>query len=356
MRVISLSSRVCIGALVAVLVGTAGAEEAPSGTSSLLVKLRSDGPHAIHACAASSFETGTPLARASEDGSDSLDRLAQQLGVRSVRAVFRRPDGSSLAAQRQRLRGRLERAGERRPKRGRHSAPAPDLSHVYRLELPQGTNLEQAAARFRADPHVAYAQPNFRVDYDAAPIDDPFVTSAGSWGQSYPDQWGLHAIDAPRAWEASLGAGVVIAVVDTGVDLEHEDLAGNLWIHPGEDLDGNGRIDPEERNGIDDDDNGFVDDFRGWDFQGSPEAPASEGGDADPQDENGHGTHVAGIAAARGGNGIGMSGVAPRATVMPVRIFPPTGGAETDLDFRGVLYAILNGAAVINASFSCGRV
>jgi hypothetical protein len=123
MRVISLSSRVCIGALVAVLVGTAGAEEAPSGPSSLLVKLRSDGPHAIHACAESSFETGTPLARASEDGSDSLDRLAQELGVRSVRAVFRRRcrrDERDRDARDDR--GRAASGGQPWQSEGRHSA------------------------------------------------------------------------------------------------------------------------------------------------------------------------------------------------------------------------------------------
>ena len=348
MRAISLHAWICVAALFQLSVLSASrapASEAPSGSPGILVKLRSDGPNAVRGCAEASFRAGGSPAGAA----DSLDRLQRELGVRSVRAVFRRPDGSSLAAQRERLRHRLE-AARARSRRARADAPLPDLSHVYRFELAEGQSPAEAAARFRADPHVVYAQPNHPLTFDAAPIDDPFVTSSGSWGQSYPDQWGLHLIDAPRAWETSLGEGVVVAVVDSGVDFAHEDLAANLWVNPGEDLDGDGIAEPEDRNGLDDDGNGFVDDLRGWDFQGG------ESGDADPQDENGHGTHVAGIAAARGGNGIGISGVAPRATVMPVRVFPAEGGAPEDLVYRGVLYAALNGADVINASFSCGVV
>ena len=340
-----------------VLAASAALADPETPTTSLIVKLRSEGAHAVLDCAEQRFSAGAPLAPVSADASDSLDRLQHELGVRAVRALFRRADGTSFAAQRRRLQSRLERHARR------GAGAARGLAHVYRMELPPGSSPETAAARLAADPHVVYAQPNARVDLDlaaeetppsamptpsaGAPLDDPFLQSSGTWGQSYRDQWGVFAVDAPSAWSQTRGEGVVVAVVDTGVDLEHPDLAGNLWVNPGEDLNGNGRVDPGERNGIDDDANGFVDDLQGYDFQAE---------DADPTDENGHGTHVSGIVAARGGNGLGIAGVAPEATLLPVRVFPAFGSATTDVVWRGVLYALENGADVVNASFSCGLV
>ncbi|MEE9608532.1 MAG: S8 family serine peptidase [Myxococcota bacterium] len=309
---------------------------------SVVVKLRAEGAQAVEACAETLWRRGAPLASATADGSASLDRLHRSLGVRAIRAVFRRPDGTPFESQRRALRQRLRAA---RPLRLRGSAP-PDLAHVYRLELSGEVDARTAAARLGADPHVEYAQPNYWLVPDRL-LDDPFLHSAGSWGQPYADLWGVHAIDAPGAWDFALGEGVVVAVVDTGVDYEHPDIAPNLWAHPGEDLDGDGVAEAGDFNGLDDDGNGFVDDVRGYDFHAL---------DPDPLDENGHGTHVAGIVAARGDNGLGSAGVAPFATVMPVRVFPPFGPGESDRVWRGVLYAAENGADIINASFSCGRV
>lgn len=124
-----------------------------------------------------------------------------------------------------------------------------------------------------------------------------------------PSQWGLQTIGAPEAWRVGRGRGVVIAVVDTGVDLRHEDLAGRLL--PGRD---------------------FVDD------------------DGDPQDEHGHGTHVAGVAAATAGNGRGVAGVAPGARILPVRVLDEDGAGSSRDVARGIRWAVDRGARVVNLS------
>ncbi|MFP8874410.1 MAG: S8 family serine peptidase, partial [Myxococcota bacterium] len=126
------------------------------------------------------------------------------------------------------------------------------------------------------------------------------------------------------------------------------------------DLNGNGQVDPSDWNGVDDDGNGFIDDLRGFDFAGSFDHDGDgfydgplDVSDPDPFDDRGHGTHVAGTIAAVGNNGIGIVGVAPLARIMPLKGFPAEGeGLDSDL-WRAVLYAAMNGADVINNSWSC---
>jgi subtilisin family serine protease len=150
------------------------------------------------------------------------------------------------------------------------------------------------------------------------------------------DQWPLKG-DRPMgirtAWRQTVGGAVVVAVVDSGADLRHRDLAPNLWTNAGE----------VPGNGVDDDGNGYVDDIHGYDLVD---------GDGDPQDTNGHGTHVTGVIGARGGNGIGVAGVAWRARIMVVRVLgdDATGFASTVAD--GIRYAVANGARVVNLSLA----
>lgn len=352
--------RWCAGAGLALaillLMSVSGARAGPGdrfAIDELLVRFHAEGPHALKACAESRSRKGLPFASVTADGSDSLDALHQRLGVRSVRAVFRRPDTRTFDDQRQALRQRL--AG------GRSPDSIPDLAHIYRVRLAAGSDVERAVALYAADSHVAWAQPDFRVDLDVVP-DDPFFSAVGSWGQSERDLWGLERIRASEAWDQSQGEGVVVAVVDTGVDPDHPDLADNLWVNPGEDLNGNGRPDPEERNGLDDDANGFVDDLYGFDFANSIDAnedgdydDLEDESDPDPFDDNGHGTHVAGTIAAVGNNGIGVIGVAPKARIMGLKGFPAGGGATIETLARAMVYAVENGARVINNSWSCSH-
>jgi subtilisin family serine protease len=150
--------------------------------------------------------------------------------------------------------------------------------------------------------------------------------------------WGADAMQVPEAHASgATGAGVTIAVVDSGVDYNHEDLAGNIWTNLGEIPD----------DGIDNEGNGFVDDVRGYDFMGPFFTSPTE--DNDPIDVLGHGTHVAGIAAAED-NDIGVLGVAPDATIMPVRVLDDQGAGFDSTISMGIRYATDNGADIINMS------
>jgi subtilisin family serine protease len=126
-------------------------------------------------------------------------------------------------------------------------------------------------------------------------------------------------------------SAVTIAIIDTGTDLSHPDLAPKIWFKPGEIL----------GNGLDDDANGYVDDWQGWDFVND---------DNDPMDDHGHGTHVSGIAAAASNNGTGIAGVSWGAQIMPLKVLASSGqGTESDVA-AAVVYAADNGARVINLS------
>jgi subtilisin family serine protease len=216
----------------------------------------------------------------------------------------------------------------------------PDLSRTYLLELPQGSAAELAAAveRLRADAEVVYAQLEQSVSLDFTP-NDPYFASSGSWGQSYADQWDMLVTGAPAAWDSATGQGMVVAVVDTGVDPNHLDLAANVWINS----------DEIPSNGVDDDHNGYVDDVKGWDFAGVNHWAGV--GDNAPADLDGHGTHIAGTIAAVGHNGVGMVGLAWGARVMPVRCFDNSGSTSDAVLANGILYAASNGADVINNSY-----
>ncbi|MEM6979483.1 MAG: S8 family serine peptidase, partial [Planctomycetota bacterium] len=148
-------------------------------------------------------------------------------------------------------------------------------------------------------------------------------------------EWNLNLVAAPESWAAGYtGEGVTVAVIDTGVDLDHADLIDNLFINPGE----------IAGNGIDDDGNGYVDDVSGYDF-------ASR--DANPNDVGGHGTHVAGSIAA-GNNGFGATGVAPDATILPVRVLGNNGSGRSSDVAAGIRYAVDLGADIINLSLGGG--
>ncbi len=294
----------------------------------LVVKYRADVDQCLHCVLARGQRLAHPT------GDDTLDRLHAALGVASARPLFFERHGMRGAEARAAFARRLATVRGRFPERARRShvpAQVPDLTNVYEITIAGDLDPRAAAQELTAHPSVAYAEPVYEVHAAVLP-NDPYLATSGSWGQSYADLWGLHAIGAPAAWDTSNGAGTVIAVVDTGVDPAHPDLAANLWSNPAE-IPGNG---------IDDDGNGYVDDIGGWDFAH---------GDNDPYDRHGHGTHVAGTAAAVGNNAEGVVGTAWAARIMPVQGLDDDGsGFTTDLA-EGILYAAENGADVINNSW-----
>ncbi|GAB4568008.1 MAG: hypothetical protein Kow0047_20570 [Anaerolineae bacterium] len=192
--------------------------------------------------------------------------------------------------------------------------------HMVHLRVDE-SRLEATLARLQSDRRVTWAEPNYTIQLDLVP-NDPLYSTQSTY---------LDRLQVETAWDATTGSpDIVVAVLDTGVDLAHPDLSAGIWTNPGE-IPGNG---------LDDDENGFVDDVHGWDFADD---------DNDPTDDHGHGTHVAGIIAARTNNGIGIAGMAGQVTILPVDIFSGGIGTYADL-IQGIVYAADNGARVINMS------
>ncbi|MFL7810063.1 MAG: S8 family peptidase, partial [Anaerolineae bacterium] len=144
-------------------------------------------------------------------------------------------------------------------------------------------------------------------------------------------QWGLEQVNAPQGWYVSTGHAVTVAVVDSGVDLDHPDLVDSLWVN----------ADEIPGNGIDDDSNGCVDDVHGYDYVDD---------NGVPDDVHGHGTHVAGIVGATTDNGLGMAGMSWGSTVMAIRVLDETGEGSVWAVAQGIRYAVDQGAQVINMS------
>jgi subtilisin family serine protease len=266
-------------------------------------------------------ETRTPVA-ASELGSVGLaDRVPGQVVVRY------RP--STELARRNDVLGALRaRLVSRRP------MDRTDVLAVGRGEV------DDAIATLEASPDVLFAEPNFIYRASAIPNDPRFGSAWGldNTGQIVNGSSGTPDadIDAPEAWDSTTGSrDVVVAVIDSGIAYNHPDLAANIWRNPGES--GGGK----DSNGIDDDGNGFVDDWRGWDFVSDDNAP---------RDLLGHGTHVAGTIGAVGNDGIGTTGVNWQVSLMPVRVLNAQGsGTSADVG-AAINYAAANGADVINVS------
>ena len=169
-----------------------------------------------------------------------------------------------------------------------------------RVKVPKGMTVSAAIERFKKIDGVVDVQPNFYYHLLTTPNDPQFLSG----------MYGLTKINAPAAWDLNTGSpNVVVANIDTGADYTHPDLAANMWTNPGET---NGNM-------IDDDGNGFVDDYYGWDFRFN---------DSDPIDQHGHGTHTSGTIGAVGNNGVGVVGVNWNVRLMTIKIYS-AGGADT---------------------------
>jgi len=175
------------------------------------------------------------------------------------------------------------------------------LSRTFKIRLPPGSNLQEALAEFQRQPFVEYAEPNYIYQALWVP-NDP----------EYQYQWALPKIAAPQAWDLTRGSPqVIIAVLDTGVNYNHPDLSGKVLTD------------------------------RDYDFVNN---------DEDAMDDNGHGTHVAGIAAAATNNNQGIAGVCPECKILPVKVLDATGSGSDSSVASGIAYAVQHGAKVINLS------
>jgi len=256
--------------------------------------------------------------------------LARSVAMAAEHLVARPPEGRSAAW----ASARLSRAGfvvERvLPLSGRLIVSVPHVAGEDRLRRAEARLNATLEGRARAEPDLIY--------YPSGSADDPAFQNGAQWGLRNTGQNGGSPgadISAVAAWDIRSDASdVVVAVVDTGARLTHEDLEANLWTNP----------DEVPGNGVDDDGNGVVDDVHGFD---------AIAGSGRPADEDGHGTHVAGTIGARGDNATGVAGVAWRARLMPIRFLGPDGGFLSDA-IEGLAYAREEGAAIVNNSWASG--
>lgn len=194
------------------------------------------------------------------------------------------------------------------------------LARIYRLILTPGADVAAAIGLLRAREAIEYAEPDYIAHATLIPNDPEWIS-----------QWALSKINAPTAWDATQGADTtIIALIDSGIAPAHQDMNGKLW-----------RNDDIADNGVDDDQNGKIDDTNGWNFVEETNNIA---------DPNGHGTQVAGVAGAIGNNGLGIAGLCWQCSLMPVVAMQVSDVANYSTVAEAVLYAAANGAAVINLS------
>ena len=229
-----------------------------------------------------------------------------------------------------------------------------DLSLLYVASYSSPNEPFALAEELSRLPEVQYAEPWFIY-----PLAERTFTPNDPL---YPSQWALDTVKAPAAWDITQGdSTVVVAIVDSGVEWIHPDLAANIWVNPGETgFDASG---DKRSNNSDDDHNGYVDDWHGWDFVGADYAtynPGTTKGDNDPTptgSNNAHGTHVAGIVAAVTNNGIGVASIAPKCRILPVKVSADNDTRTADgssyilAGYQGIEYAARMGANIINCSW-----
>ncbi len=212
-----------------------------------------------------------------------------------------------------------------------------DYARIYYLKLNSKEDTLSQIEELKAQNKVLVAAPNAKVTVDSLP-NDPYFSNL--WGLNNTGQFSSSGVGADigmdEVWDFITNASsIVVAVIDTGVDYTHPDLASNMWVNTGE----------IAGNGIDDDHNGYIDDVYGYDFFNN---------DGDPYDDYLHGTHVAGTIGAVGNNGIGVSGVCQRTKIMAVKFLGSGGWGYYSGAISSIQYAVANGAKVLNNSWAGG--
>ena len=223
---------------------------------------------------------------------------------------------------------------------GKCLAPDQNLSKLCNIvfDTAKVATVDEAIMMLERLPDVEYAEPNYIVRMMAASAEDTIYDHTDAKTYTHEplyshQQHGIKAINLPWLWEQPKSKKrPVIAILDTGVDIEHPDLKDNIWSNEAE-INGAG--------GKDDDKNGFFDDIHGYDFVNNTGVIG---------DRNGHGTHCAGIAAAVGNNGIGITGANPDALIMPIQVMDKSGRGNVATIIKGIDYANANGADILSMS------
>ena len=250
----------------------------------------------------------------------------------------------------------------------------PIFASWIRVSVPARASMKDSISfrNFLKSPSVVYYQPNFKLNciqnpnldivkvesekeneengiVAVDPRDNPSIAPAPTESGTGPDslmsrQWGMTDNGIEAAWQISIGAPLIVAVIDTGVDYNHEDLISQMWRNTKEIPDNN----------IDDDQNGYVDDIVGWDTLKNDNKPfdlaATSLGDIMNGKNPGHGTHCAGSISSTVNNGKGIIGIAPKAQIMALRFIGDEGGS-TEGAVQAILYAVNNGAKVLSNSW-----
>jgi|GEM_PF-2885068 len=219
------------------------------------------------------------------------------------------------------------------------SVGSPDallLPRTQVVETDPGQSVVSAVRKLEADPDVLFAEPDYLMHPDAIPSDGNLDALWGlqNAGQLVNGSLGLAGadIDAVAGWDIGrTSRSTLTAVIDSGITFDHPDLAGQIWNNPGE----------IAGNGIDDDNNGFVDDVHGWDFNDN---------DNDPTDGLDHGTHVAGTIGATGNNSFAVTGVSWDASLLPLQVCRASGGCVVSSMVNAIMYSARMGAKVANIS------
>ncbi len=231
------------------------------------------------------------------------------------------------------------------PERVKSNPYADDMDRWYTVHFPSSVDVRDVRTAYETCPEVEYSE-FITIDKMFYRPDDPRERV----------QWYIQHMNFWDAWDVTRGSrDVVIGIVDSGLDMNaegensmviHEDLADNIWLNLGEDVNGDGRLDIEDWNMVDDDDNGYLNDFHGWDFECDDNWPDDWWGESD-----GHGTHVAGIASAATDNNIGIAGAAFSAQLMIAACYDRRDSTSILHGYEGIFYCAVNGANVINLSW-----
>ncbi|MEI6753646.1 MAG: S8 family serine peptidase [Paludibacter sp.] len=278
------------------------------------------------------FKDAVPMAvgaKLKAAGISSIDKVLAAHGITSLEKLF--------PAEKKPLMVRMMKSPQGKDMK------IPALDKIYKISVPIAatnatppTNIFQLIEELKALPEVEYAEPNYIYSIDNMQPVGPVLTAEdvaklqitktrASFTPNdplYSQQGYIQTIKVDSVWQQTQGDSTqIIAILDTGVDWNHPDLKNKIWTNPNPDI---------------------TNDIRGWDFVNN---------DNNPMDDNSHGTHVAGIAAAETNNGIGIAGICPKAKIMPIKVLASKGGGDIATIVKGINYAATHGATVINMSF-----